>query len=146
MMHVVYKTVDEDRYMTLTADADLTFALEDNSVYAIRGALTFVGSATGDVKHGFSCGGGTLLYGCGCAAAVTSSGDVTAVFDTAYLVAGTTKGIVLSTGVPMTVKFSILFKTSSAGNFSVFWAQNTLDAVTPTALLAGSLLSYEKLP
>ena len=157
-MRTVYKPSDTVRQNTTvaTADPDLRFALEANSTYIIRGQVYFRGSAAGDVKHGFSAGGASLDYATGAshifeapvAESGTTSGSYVAPWNAALVLAGSTRRINGANGAYwMPMRFALLLKTSSNGGvFSIIWAQNTADAAGEARCLAGSILTYEKLP
>jgi hypothetical protein len=160
MMFVKYKLIDTSRLNTIvaTADPDLQFTLDADSTYLVRGQMWARGGTTGDFKHGFSVGGATLLYAAGASVTWTSAqpdstksagGDEQmGAWNTASVAAGTTRGISMTTGnYRAPIKFSLLMKIgSTGGTFAVIWSQRTVDLTNPAKLIAGSMLSYEKLP
>lgn len=139
----------------MTADPHLTFPVEANSVYVVRGQLHFKGSTAGDVKHGYLCSG-SVLRAAGCVVGLRSAsldsvvqGEENGTIVTAGMLnagSGITKA--MTTGAYYwPVQFTIAFEVGATpGDFSVVWSQATADPSNPATLLKGALLTYEKMP
>jgi hypothetical protein len=137
----------------------MQFLIDADSSYLVRGQIWFRGSTPGDLKHGFSAGGASIvrasgssfIWGSAQADSIKTLGTGScnsAPWDTVHLSTNLTRPVVMTTGafrIPM--RFVYTFKTGpTAGTFSVTWAQNASDIVNPAMLLAGSMIQYEKLP
>ena len=122
---------------TLTADPDLTVTLAANSVYLVSLMLLYKGGTTGssDFKFAWSLPAGASLAGeyMGIANPI---GLISATITGASVTVSYTNG----TGTPFDVTIEATVTTSStAGNLTLTWAQNTSSA-TSTTLMAGSSL------
>ena len=157
---VVRKSSATSRNTTsLSDDPDLIISLDGGSTYMIRGTLFLRAPATSDIKVGPRCavatkGAGFIhtlkpMYS---ASSDPTWGDMEGgAITMTDLTAGNTRDID-GTGNSSTYTsywthyvFSLLIETGSAGNFAIRWAQDSLDAVTPAVVLAGSSLTYRKL-
>jgi hypothetical protein len=138
---------------TLAADPDLQFPLLANHDYFVRGKVWFSAKATPDIKIAFDGGG--------CSG--TSIGAAHFVAEGMYAMAG--NGANQDDG-PIIVQISptwnprafagsdtantrdfyffemLIHVTGTPGTFSVYWAQNTLDAVNAATVHAGSCMEY----
>lgn len=126
---------------TLTADPDLTFSVEANERYMVRGRIQISAGATPDFKWGFAVPAGASLSGIYFA---HEPNDVTPI-----------TGLVPPTSVPGVVPGSdtvtvggVLFDftslvDSTSGSIALHWAQNSSSG-TATQVLAGSYLEYIK--
>ena len=146
----VRKTADTSRSATTTYEADphLVFAAEANAVYTMSGWVKYFASTTPDIKMRFTvptdCLGewAWLVPGSGTPGVATTAGysirtetnDV-GVGRTAYGTADTQQ---------MTPLGAVFRMSSTAGNITLEWAQNTSDA-TATILYTDSWLCFQRI-
>lgn len=160
---VVHKTSDETRYTsTATADSDLTFGLDESSVYLIRGTLWVQAGATPSIRVGVGATGGTIaraaglvqaqtpLYAVGGNASGSNSGEAGALApsNTAPITTRTMTGVGDATTYVdywTHYEFTLLLDVTTASTFEVKWAQSTTNATIPAALLQGSTVVYRKI-
>lgn len=143
----IRKNADTSRLNTTAqvADPDLTFAVVANATYEISGLLVFDGSAAGDYAQNFTgpAGAGLMINTLG--QGVGSAGLEGTVF-TGRSVLGTARSFGCGgAGVLFTQQITgVLVTAGTAGNFTLNWAQNALDAVTPTILRASSFMTLRR--
>lgn len=157
-MKRIYKAADTSRLGTAvpTADPDLQFPLEANSRYIVRGQMYLKGSSAGGIQHGFSLGGASLLRGGGGSWKWrTTQPDTTqtaaengAPWTLENLTSNGCRAVGVADGAySMPVSFVLMLDIGGTpGTFSVIWAQTVADAFNPAKVLAGAVMTYEKLP
>jgi hypothetical protein len=142
--------------ITPTADTQLTWSVEANSVYALEGVLFY--SGPGDFLMGWTfpsgtagtwqgLGNGTTVVsgtaGGGTQQDTTSSWGYTVRTETTDLADNRTYGGISSTGFAVQVRATIR-TGGTAGTFALQWAQGTSNA-TATTLFTDSRLTLEKI-
>lgn len=142
----VRKTADTERPATTTYadDPHLTFAAEANAVYTMYGWIKYFADPTPDLKIQFSvptgCLGewGWLMPGSGSVAAGTAGYSIRT--ETNDVTQGRT-GYGTSDSTHMTPMGGLFRMSSTAGNITLQWAQNTSNA-TATTLYTDSFLTF----
>ena len=145
----VRKTADTSRSATTTYEADphLVFAAEANAVYTVVGWVKYFASTTPDIKIRFTvptdCLGewGWLMPGSATAGTGTTGYSIRT--ETNDVGAGRT-GYGTSDSQHMTPVGGLFRMSSTAGNISLEWAQNTSDA-TATVLYTDSWLTFQRI-
>lgn len=159
---VIRKTADTARSSTTTATADphLTFEVEANGVYVWDGWLKYSAATSGDIIVDFSVPTGSLgewgAYGPGIVVIGADDSPLALQTDTqqstGYLLRAETNDVSqfrtyggLGSSVGLTILLSgTLRVSSSAGTFSLDWAQGTSDA-TATTLFTDSWLKIQRI-
>lgn len=122
---------------TLTADPDLVIPVLANAAYLVTFSLVYKGAATntGDLKFGFSVPSGATMPGGFLGITNPLALEILPVTASSTLVSYSN-----GTGNPLWCQVTATLVTSStAGNLTLTWAQNTSSA-TSTTLMAGSSL------
>jgi hypothetical protein len=153
-MTIIIKPSDTARIntTTLAADPDLQFPLLANHNYFVRGKVWFSAKATPDMKIAFDGGGcsGTSIgaaHFCDTVYAMTGNGPNQDDGPIVVQISPTwnPRGF-LGSDTANTRDFyffeMLINVTGTGGTFSVFWAQNTLDAVNAATVHAGSCMEY----
>lgn len=141
------KTADTSRLNTTArvADPHLVNAVQANTTYEVNGMLVFDGSTTGDFSMDISVpAGAALLYdtfGQGTAATTTEG---TVLTGSAAGGSGRSFGAT-GAGTNMTIQLTgVMTVGGTAGNLTLNWAQNALDAVVPTILKTNSFITLRR--
>jgi hypothetical protein len=145
----VRKTADTSRSATTTfADDDhLVFAAEASAVYTMVGWIKYFASNTPDIKVQFSVPSGCLgewawlMPGSGTLAAGTAGYSIRT--DTND-VSGSRTGYGTSDSNMFTPMSGLFRMSSTAGNITLQWAQNTSDA-TATVMYTDSWLQFTRI-
>lgn len=146
---VVSKTADESvtSSTVMQDDDDLQLTLEAGATYSVNGAFYADGATAGDMKIAYQytgtvAAGTTLGFHCLSAAAAANPAELYA--DTLPDVDVTTRilGMVGVNSDYPTLVVGIV-KTTTAGTFSIQWAQGASSA-TATRMRAGSFLQFRK--
>jgi hypothetical protein len=122
---------------TLTADPDLTVAVLANAAYLVTFSLLYKGAATntGDFKFSFSAPSGATLAG-----GFLGINNPLGLYILPVTVSSTLVSYSNTTANPLWCEVTATLVTSSTpGNLTLTWAQNTSSA-TATTLMAGSSL------
>ncbi|MFD5682205.1 hypothetical protein [Streptomyces bacillaris] len=134
---------------TFTADPDLVLPLAGSAVYRVEAWLNYGAGSTGDFKTSWQVPSGATgnrgVLGPGSTASDGGADNITARFGVHNF--GTTvnyNGVRNSTGNMAFALETATIWTTSAGDISLLWAQNTSDA-TATRLGAGSYMTARRL-
>jgi hypothetical protein len=132
--HTARKTAGTSRASNtvLTADADLVVAVEANAVYELEGVFFYDSPVAADFKFAFTApaaASGSFIY------STITSGSAAGAYADDQNGASTLTGTVTTGGgaaIKETIKIQGSFSTSSAGNLTLTWAQNTSNASNTT--------------
>lgn len=146
---IVRKTADTSRSATTTYEADphLVFPAEAGAVYVMWGWVKYFASTTPDIKIRFTVPTGCLgewawiMPGSGTGASATAGYSIRT--DTNDVGAGRT-GYGTSDTQQMTPMGALFRMSTTAGNISLEWAQNTSDA-TASVLYTDSWLAFQRI-
>lgn len=139
-------TLSTSANATLTADAALTVTCNETGWYDVEAFLNFyeATAGTGGFQFDFNGGAATIanpvfaVYGFSTAAfsnaAITSISTATGI--------GT---VGTSSATPSWVRVKGAIQVTAAGTFGIRWAQNTILAIDPTTLAAGSSIILTKI-
>lgn len=140
----VYKTTTQNvpNSVTLTNDAELVLPLPAaNTVYAVEAVIVYVASTTGDIKLSFTMPAGATATLGGLVLATTAAGGTGDITVGAVALPGV--GVISAGGAGAGAAVigrleATVLVAGTTGNLQLQWAQNTLDAVTPTSVLQHS--------
>lgn len=142
---VVTKLATESRSSTVTLanDSELTFPMEAQGVYKVRGKMFFVENGTPGIKVQFSGPAGmdiVLMHRKGIVAGAAAESAIAV--DTSF---GASFSLPGSGGGAGMVEFDgVIDNGANAGTFAVQWAQNVSD-VNATDVYVGSYLEYMRI-
>lgn len=123
---------------TLQDDDELLFAVAANEVWQFEGVLIVDASSAPDIKLTFTGPSGAVgSYGC-----ISQDTSNNTVVGAATL--GSSTGIATAAQNKMIRYWGAIHNGANAGNLTLQWAQNTLDAGAQVYVRAGSYIKYQK--
>jgi hypothetical protein len=131
---------------TLTADAALTVTCNETGWYDVNAYLVFfeATAGTGGFQFDFNAGGATIAN-----PSFAVNGFSTAAFSNSAITSiSTATGIGTigtASATPSWVKVQGTIQVTGTGSFGIRWAQNTILAIDPTTLAAGSKIILTKI-
>lgn len=139
-MSLIVKEANESliNSTTLQDDDELLFAVAANEVWQFEGVLQVDASSSPDIKLTFTGPSGSVgSYGC---IAQDTSNNIVVGSTTL----GNTTGIATAAQNKIVRYWGAIHNGANAGNLTLQWAQNTLDAGAQIHVRAGSYIKYQK--